>query len=423
MLCLVNREANDNHLAVVDLIINKHTLPEKNECWECFQPKLYYIINVAIIAALGIEAHFDKILCMQMLNFIFSFFILFYLWKFINRQHFSFRIKLVAFALLAFNSCLIGINAQATNDTAEILAGILALYFTDRFFREKNFFHLCLLTIFIVLASLIKASGLIFFFALLIIFVIQLITAKKHEHKLLIKGVGFFTISYLTIVPFAGGYWHNYKLYHDPFVVCFNKMNPPDFLHQTIASRPGIRSIADGFFTFRYFDMIRQPYIENEVTPFSLHRTSLWSQLYGRTLFVHFDQFPVGWQSKDPVIISVGRLLIILGIIPLLLLLAGMLKCTKDFFSQQKSLVNDWMHLVVIAGFLAFMIKYSYDYRDFSVMKSIFIFPALPSFINLFMYGFALIKSKPVINIIYSIMSAIVLLSIYDCVFLIQQLQ
>ena len=69
------------------------------------------------------------------------------------------------------------------------------------------------------------------------------------------------------------------------------------------------------------------------------------------------------------------------------------------------------------------MVKYAYDYRDFSVMKSIFIFPALPSFINLFMQGFALIKSKPVINSIYSIIVAIVLLSIYDSVFLIQQLQ
>ncbi len=422
ILSLLNYEANDPHVEVVEWIINHHSLPDKDDCWECFQPKLYYIINAGIIQMLGIDNRMDRILCMQMFNFVLSFFILFYLWKFIARQHFSEKIKIAAFALLAFNPCLTGINVQATNDTPEILAGILTIYFADRFFNEKKLRMGFLLCASVIIACLVKGSGLILIVSLAIIFSINLIASHIEERKLYIKILAILVISFIAIIPVGSGCIHNYHKYGTPFVLVLPKDPPPLFFKHTYAGRPGITSVVDGYFTFRYFDMIREPFIVSTIDNYQLHRTSLWSQLYGRTMFMHFDQHPNSWKSMDPKLLSAGRWLIALGIVPLILLIAGMVKTIRHFFKEKITINQNWIHLVFAAGFLLFMIKYSYSYRDFSIMKSIFIFPALPSFIKFFMEGFSMLKSKLISNTALFIICLIILLSIYDIYFLITQL-
>lgn len=422
-LCLFNREANDNHLEVVEWIIDQGNLPDKDDCWECFQPKLYYLLNAGVICVLQIENHFDRILCMQIINFFFSFFILLYLWKFINRQQFSEQIKIAAFALLALNSCLTGINVQATNDTLVILAGILTIYFADRFFNQKKIWLALPMGIFLIIACLVKGSGLVSFGVLILIFCLKIFVAHIDEKKLYAKTAGLLLLSFSLIIPVGAGYVQNYRHYGTPFVVVLPQDPPPLLVERTFAGRPGITSIVDGYFTFRYLDMIRNPYIVSTIDNYQLHRTSLWSQLYGRTMFLHFDQHPKSWESTDTKIIFVGRWLIILGIVPLLLFIAGLLKCTKHLFKEKSvNNNNNWIHLVFVAGFLLFMVKYSYSYRDYSIMKSIFIFPALPSFIKFFMDGYSMIKSKIIFRITSAIISVILLLSIYDICFLINQL-
>src|SRR4051812_6801284 len=42
-LAWVNFEANDHHLPVVRVIVEQHRMPEKDELWEAFQPKLYHV--------------------------------------------------------------------------------------------------------------------------------------------------------------------------------------------------------------------------------------------------------------------------------------------------------------------------------------------------------------------------------------------
>src|SRR2546422_4368236 len=41
-------------------------------------------------------------------------------------------------------------------------------------------------------------------------------------------------------------------------------------------------------FRSRLVDLLEHPVISNDVEGYPLHRTSLWSQLYGRAHFVHF---------------------------------------------------------------------------------------------------------------------------------------
>jgi len=36
-----NRQSNDNHMQVVQLMLVSARLPQLKDCWECFQPKLF----------------------------------------------------------------------------------------------------------------------------------------------------------------------------------------------------------------------------------------------------------------------------------------------------------------------------------------------------------------------------------------------
>ena len=227
ILCLINDQANDNHYEVIEWTIKNHALPQDEICSECFQPKLYYIINLAIISVLKLSLRSEIITCMQMVNFILSFFILLYLWKFIQRQNVSEKIKLAAFALIAFNPCLLGINVQATNDTLEILFGILTIYYADVFFSKNKFIYIGILCAVLIGASIAKATGVILFIALLIIFIVKLFVGALSEKKIMFKSFVVLLFNYFLIVPYFGGYYQNYLKYNEPFHLILKKA-PPD---------------------------------------------------------------------------------------------------------------------------------------------------------------------------------------------------
>ena len=71
-LALVNREAFDDHIGVVNIILRTNKLPETADCPECFQPKLfYYVASTAIqVAHINLNHENSIIIATQLLNFI-----------------------------------------------------------------------------------------------------------------------------------------------------------------------------------------------------------------------------------------------------------------------------------------------------------------------------------------------------------------
>jgi hypothetical protein len=430
LLSLYNRQANDDHIEVINWIIDKHQIPEKEDCWECSQPKFYYHINAAVMRTFRIKGNEKRIITAQMINCFFGAITLIFVWLFVRNQNFSFRIRFFAFAIIALNPCLTGINSQATNDTLEILAGVASVYYADLFFRKWKLIHIIGLTISMIIASITKGSGLILLLGLLIVIAGQLIFQSVDKKKIILRNFSLFFIVYLLVVPFVGGYYSSYKKYGNPFINNISEKDPPPNLFtETYVGRPGITSIAHGYFTFRIFDMIKQPYITNEKDDYPLHRTSLWSQLYGRTFFMHYDQFPGSWSTLYPPVLRTGKVLLILGLIPLGFFMLGCARAIKDgvrklLRKKNVSMENlSWAHAAFTISAFLFVAKYTYDYRDFATMKSIFIFPVLPSIIALFMIGFEKIRSRILIISTSIALSALLLFSIIDILFLINQLK
>jgi hypothetical protein len=432
VLSFVNRQANDNHLEPIAWILQKHSLPSKEDCWECFQPKAYYLLNAAIIKSFSIGGVNNRIVTLQLVNFLFSFFILLFAWRFIQRQNISYQLKLAAFALVALNPSLAAINVQATNDTLEILAGVGAIYFLVLFVENKRLRSASWMTAFAILASIVKSSGLVIAFSIFAIFILKFLFGFRvaETKSSLLKPFFLFLSSFILIVPFAGGFYQNYLEYKTPFVTNIPKADTAlSFSNDIETFRPGITSIAHSYLTFRIGEMVKQPYIKNDPSPYVIHRTSLWSQLYGRTFFLHFDQYPVTWESLNPTLLNAGRIMLVLGLFPLAFFLIGYWQTVFGFIKNLAgrkagyfSNGTDWLHLVFASAFFLFIIKYTWDYRDFSTMKSIFLFPAIPSFVALFIKGISRIKSAALLKTCLALICLQVVLSIYDISFLVTQL-
>src|SRR5664280_229909 len=67
-----NRESNDDHMQVISLIIKSGTLPDKSNCWECYQPKLFYYVDAKILQITGADklSQNNMILAVELINFL-----------------------------------------------------------------------------------------------------------------------------------------------------------------------------------------------------------------------------------------------------------------------------------------------------------------------------------------------------------------
>ena len=84
--------------------------------------------------------------------------------------------------------------------------------------------------------------------------------------------------------------------------------------------------------------MLREPSLVNrplhdlddptnyDASGYPLHQTSLWSQLYGRLHFVHFDSWPPTWESDSVIVHWIGRAALVLGLVPTTVLLIGLVR-------------------------------------------------------------------------------------------------
>jgi hypothetical protein len=437
ILAFINRQANDDHMEVINWIVNKANVPIRDNCGICYQPKFFYVISANIITFFKIQTDDHRIIAIQLFNAILGFFTILFFWKFINKQPFNDSTKLLLFAFFAFNPCLTGINVQATNDTLVILGGVMSVYFCDLFFRNITVTNFIFLMASLLVCSLTKTTGLIVFLVISVFFILKTIAQPNINQRLKLSKyfIGAILI-FIGVVVFAGGYYTYYKKYKSLPTTAWNNADPPpSFFKETTFSvgfpgRPGVLNMASSFFTFRYFDMIKQPYINNEVGNYPMHRTSVWSQLYGRTAFVQFDQWPPAWQTVDSFIVFIGRVLIILGLIPLLLFLSGLCGGVflffKNVFKNGKTYLaseNNYLHLGITFALFAASLKYSYDIRDFSAMKSIYIFPGFISFIKLIADGYASVKFRVVTKIINVGLIVIIAFSITDICYLIYHLK
>lgn len=425
-LALVNSEANDNHLKVSKIIADENRIPE-DDCqpppgncpvYEAFQPKLYHVTVALLWKIIPNQSLPIRTRAAQLLSCAAGILTLLLVLRFcMQASGGSAKVRIYSFSLVALNPDLIGINAQATNDSFVILFATMALYFGYRFFESRQVTDLSWMIISAVLATLSKGNGLVVSIAILAVFAVAFLR-RGHGYSMtrrqaVLYGLVFF-VSFVTVVVALGPYREHYVRHGTPFWAGAPPPPFPKLLERTsyssdngaFAGVPGVRSIADSLLTFRFFDMLRTPVMtndpENVVVPdeYPKHRTSLWSQLYGRAHFVHFEPWPASWRLPvrdelrwlTSLVWNLGRLIFLCALFPTALLALGICKkavsSIRWMFGGAKNEyqgLGDWLFALSAFGYLAFIVLYSLRFRDYTLMKPIFIFPSLLAFLMIFM--------------------------------------
>jgi hypothetical protein len=284
-----------------------------------------------------------------------------------------------------------------------------------------------------LLAALTKGNGLVICAAIVVTFVIGLTYRSEYgllsRRSLLYYLLVFLAVFFLS-VPWLTSYWHLTRTSGTPLID--SPVPLPYFLEETFVRRPGVVSVASAYLTFRWFDMLRNPILNNSETNYPLHRTSLWSQLYGRFHFVHFDAWPPTWASRSPLVINLGRGVFIAALFPTLLWVLAILReafiTVRRFFgdNRKERLAQEWFLMVTVVGYLVFSVLYSLLHRDFAAMKIIYIFPGLLAFMLFFARAYELfyrwVRRRFVLRLTDFLLLFLILLYVLDVAVLIRQL-
>jgi hypothetical protein len=414
-LALFNREANDPHMQVVELILARDRLPNLFDCWSCYHPKAFHATVAWLFELLRPTGPDALLILAQLVNFAAAVLSLVVCVAFVKALPCSDETRFWAIALFWLNPGLVGIQGQATNDAFVILFGSVTVFLVARFFREtlspgRILVLACLVSLSTILAALSKASGLMIWVVTLIALGCRLLLLL-HEPAPRVRRLAMATAmllvfgSFVATVPSLGQYLETYQLTGDPLSVNIMKTPPPGVLTPVIShdrkvlARPGVVSVSDGFFTFKLLEILRQPYITHYNDTLTGGRTSLWTQVYGRTHSIYFGQWPKSWQSTSGLVQWTARALLLLALLPTACVVLGAGRATQTALSalrrrDVRTLLGH-EHIVLLGyfgGAIAALVQLNYFYRDYGCMKDVYMFPSILTFVWAFVLGFSMLE-------------------------------
>jgi hypothetical protein len=440
-LSLVNREALDNHLEISQIILKEDRVPIADDCWECFHPKLYHFSIAKLFQLFSIENNEHQIIFAQLINSAMGMLTLFFIYLFLTGQPLPRKVKLISFALIALNPALIAVNSQASNDSLVILLSTMTIYFFYQFLTKENIALFLLITVLAILASISKHNGVAIFLVILTALGIKMLPRKENRQSRKKHLLYFFilAISWSLTAPFLGQYWQTYQTHGRLVTGRIPNPPPPSLFKKEYFDlvRPGVASVADAYFTFKFIDLVRNPAVTHDYfsTTYPEHRTSLWTQLYGWSYFSRFPCVPESWKTTGLFTLTLGRALLVLALLPSFFMLFGltthMLSFIKFIFRQTSDgfwASKEWfLGLVFLSGILLILTTTA-TFRDFGSMKIIYLLPFVLSFVHFFSKGCAffyekLSQKKTLLIVFNAIFTALPLLFCVDIILLINQLK
>jgi hypothetical protein len=411
VLGTVNREASDNHVDVIDIMAFENRIPEYDRATdrvkEAFQPKLYHGTVAALLKIDPVDpklrpCRYDypgspHVLWVgQMVSAVAGILTLFVVLRFLGLLDVSDRTRCFAFSLVALNPALIAINVQVTNDSFVILFGSLALYWGYRFFRNFRATELVWMTAAAIATAMSKATGLPVCFAIAVVFAITFARGPQDGAPSRLAIVGYAVVfvvallSWFTIIaPKPGSYYEQYRRYGSPFATNRVPEPFPHLFEQTMfTGDPGVRSIAEAIFTFRIIDLVRNPILlDHDREHFPIHRTSLWSQVYGRLNSIRFEHLP-SWRPESALVTNLPRLTFLVALLPLGLLVSGACRGLARVLSDVGRVrSHEWLIAVTATGYVVFLAVLALRYRDYSFFKPIHAFAGTLAFLPPLAYG------------------------------------
>ena len=293
--------AYDDHYEPVKIILDEGRIPDASDCWECYQPPLYYLVSAAGCSVTQSIARWSgatedtlEYVGRRSLQFIsliagcVTLYICLLIFRFVRILT---PYEALGMALIAFLPRHIYMSAMATNDALTYFVASCAIYAVLRASAAGWPTRGCLVAGALSGATVLcKAYGWLTVGALL--FAIWLFTRRRSRPTTLtgIKRTASKPLILVASISLFIGVWpvlRNMWVYERPLVDNF------DFHDSPMRFQPPGSLTETSFISFRLISLLRYPWLHLK------HVNSFWTQLYGR-LWFDYEGFETTLSSYPP---------------------------------------------------------------------------------------------------------------------------
>lgn len=191
------------HLDYIQYLTNNYSLPHPDQCWECHNQPLYYILAALISKICQFLSINNDDSIYQILQWISLFIFMGFLvtivrlYQKIFTQHYLF---LIASILLVYSPSVIVHSVRISNDILFYFFYALSFYFVCLWWRYEDNFHYFSASLFALLCIFTKTNGIIIVVLIFsCLFIKSIIQKKKPNLKLIIASIlTFFIICFIT---------------------------------------------------------------------------------------------------------------------------------------------------------------------------------------------------------------------------------
>lgn len=390
-LTLVNLAANDDHLEVVELIVDEGVTPHWRDVFEGHQPKLWHETVAALWRLGDVTDDVTRIRVAQWTSCLAGILTLLLARRFLRETALPPAAELSAFALLALNPSFVGINAQATNDSFVILFATCTLYAGWRWLRSWRPAWLAATVSAAILAQLSKAHALVAVVAVLAAAGLAFLSRERAglpSRPVLVGAVAGFAVVFVGFVGAFGEYRETWDRSGSPFEVNLER-NPfppllPDDYEPTCETgrlcwRYGNRSLVTTYLSAPMWSLLRDPILTQDPVDYPVNRTSFWTRVYGSAHSVRYEQWPPEWADRGGAVRWLARVTYVVAVAPTAVLAWGLVRSLAGVVRRRLGLGESMLALAA-AGYLAFLVVMTTTYRDFSNMKAIILLPGVVAF-------------------------------------------
>jgi hypothetical protein len=390
--------AFDDHFTPIALLIKNGGLVGKFDCWECYHPPVFYVLS-ALVAKVLIYLHFHQsniLKLLQFLNCLYGILTLWVIYLVLEKLPLSRFARLLAFGFACFLPRDIYMGALHSNDTFSYLMVALCVYLLLRVVVDGKHAvpHLLLLGTVLSAAIFSKYTALAVLPVAAASFAcLGLPGFSLSRVEVLKKGAIALAVPTLLL---AGSMYSNYQAYgaalpsntrlfdpagvqaRDPGGLEFATFEPWRFVEKPILWPGQLNSFWTLIHSSMWFDSEPKflPVLKGEDQPW-------WSAYYG--WLNGRNSAPPSYMEGKPLIWRTGAILIGCGVVPVVLVLAGLVRFLSSIRTARA--VHDWravaanqMFVLLLMLNAAGVILVALNTPVFSAMKASYFLPSLPAF-------------------------------------------
>ena len=359
----------DDHLEV----INKYSLGANvklEECWECYQPPLFYAITSKILNTFN-HLGFTDSNCwkaVQGFNLLLTICVLLIFVKLLINEGIKPLHRLLFISLwIVFPRDLMA-SIMITNDYALVFLTTLIIYFVSHYYKEnicsKRWWKLYIIILILSgLGGFVKQSGIVLLFIPGLITLRNLIIFKNFRKQILVSFLLLFIIC-LSLIPEYINYTNGYK-----FLV-----SAQDFMTEPLNQYPGNINMVE-FSSIKYIELLKTPFL-NDVTSYSFNTNLFASSWFDYDQKYTFPSFTSNFSAQAAYTIGLIWILFFASLI--------IIKIIKLKYSDLKITILNFVSFEALLACM-FIIFYfvpllqTLRYPFFSSMKAQFLLPAVPA--------------------------------------------